>query len=459
MKWKRRAAELLLLSVLILALDIRHIESLYPPPTKWTRTYGISDNHDEARSLVQTNDGGYAMLGFTRHYLVGGVYTSDFWLVKTDSGGNTEWNRTYGAPTDMNLESGQSLIQTNDGGYALAGFISADGGLIDYDFWLVKTGSSGDMEWNRTYGGTDWDTATSVVQTSDGGYALAGATNSYGAGQSDIYLVKTDSTGNMMWNRTYGGSDTDFGQCVILTDDGGYVIAGSTDSYGAGNRDFWLIKTDASGNMQWNKTYGGTDMDSSYSVVRTSNGEYAIVGKTNSFGAGDHDFWLVKTDSTGNMMWNQTYGGTSAEEAYSIVQTVDGGYALLGWTRSFGAGGYDCWLVKTDSTGSVEWNQTYGEADSADCGRSVVQTINRGYAMAGWLNSVSGETDFWLVKTGSGGDVNGDGVVDIFDLSIVALAYGSFEGDPDYNPEADITGDGLVDARDLAVVTLNYGIG
>jgi len=432
---------------------------LYPPPTEWTRTYGISGNHDEARSLVQTDDGGYAMLGFTQHWETGWAYTLDFWLVKTDPAGNVEWNRTYGAPTSDYLESGGSVVQTDDGGYALAGYAGIWRTPYPYyDFWLVKTDSLGNMEWNQTYGGADTEWAGCVVQTDDGGYVMTGGTRSYGAGKTDVYLVKTGSTGNMQWNQTYGGADHDCGYSVVQTGEGEYVIAGVTDSYGAGDRDVWLIKTDSAGSVQWNQTYGGTYEDWGFSVVRTSDGGYAIAGETRSFGAGDYDFWLVKTDSAGNLMWNHTYGGIHKEEAYSMVQTSDGGYALAGSTNSSGGGSYDYWLVKTDSTGNMQWNQTYGGAENVACPWSVVQTVDGGYAMAGRLHAFL-ETHFWLVKTGSGGDVNGDGVVDIFDLSIVGRAYFTFIGDPDYNPDADLNEDGLVDMRDLAIVALNYGIG
>jgi hypothetical protein len=392
--------------VLILAFNIRQAGSLYPPPTEWTRTYGTVDNHDEARSLIQTDDCGYAMFGFTRHYTSGWVYTEDFWLVKTDPAGNVEWNRTYGAPTCMHLESGQSMVQTDDGGYALAGYLSHEGNPpTDYDLWLVKT----------------------------------------------------DSTGNMQWNHTYGGADHDFAYSVVQTGDGEYVIAGYTDSYGAGNRDVWLIKTDSDGSIIWHQTYGGTEMDWGSSVVRTIDGGYAIAGRTRSFGAGDYDFWLIRTDSDGEVIWNQTYGGMQIDEAHSLVQTNDGGYALLGRTNSFGTCNY--WLVKTDSLGNMQWNQTYG-GELSQIGYAVVQTVDGGYAMAGYSNyyiSPSyGVVDFWLVKV-CVGDVNGDGLINVIDLTLVSLAYGSFEGEPDYNPDADLNSDGIVDMKDMATVARNLG--
>ena len=216
-------------------------------------------------------------------------------------------------------------------------------------------------DWNKTYGGTMDDLAYSLVQTVDGGYALAGETGSSGAGGYDVWLVKTDSSGNQLWNRTYGGTYDDAAQALVQTSDGGYALAGWTDSFGAGGYDFWLVKTDSSGNMLWNKTYGGTQNDVAYSLVQTVDGGYALAGSTVSSGAGGEDVWLVKTNSSGNQQWNKTYGGTQDDAAYSLVQTVDGGYALAGYTNSFGAGGEDVWLVKTDSSGNQQWNKTTEE--------------------------------------------------------------------------------------------------
>jgi hypothetical protein len=368
-----------------------NVASQEPPPTEWNRTYGGTGN-DYAYALVQTSDGGYALAGTG---FVGGDHHA--WLVKTNSAGNALWNRTYGGTGG---ECPYALVQTNDGGYALAGIIQSGGAIYD-DFWLVKTDASGNMQWNMTYGGTNYESAYALVQTADGGYALAGWTRSFGAGGDDFWLVRTDASGNMLWNKTYGGTNNDELRDLVQTVDGGYALAGNTVSFGAGDCDFWLVKTDASGNMLWNKTYGGTGYDWADALVQTSDGGYALAGNTVSFGAGYNDFWLVKTNSAGNALWNRTYGGTNFDLADALVQTSDGGYALAGWTTSFGAGSADFWLVKTDAAGNEQWNRTYG-GTGGERPYALVQTNDGGYALAGWTTSFgAGNVDFWLVKVGS----------------------------------------------------------
>jgi len=360
---------------------------------EWNKTYGGTRN-DGAEALVQTGDGGYTLAGWTYSF---GAGDSDAWLVKTDASGTAQWNKTYGGTgTDM----ANALVQTGDGGYALAGFTGSFGAGRD-DFWLVKTDANGNAQWNRTYGGTNLDYVGALVQTDDGGYALAGSTNSFGAGGDDFWLVKTDAIGNVMWNKTYGGTDYDDANALVQTSDGGYALAGRTGIAGAGTDDLWLVKTDASGNMQWNKTYGGTDYDDAYALVQTTDGGYALAGITESFGAGNQDFWLVKTDTSGTVQWNKTYGGTSDDDAFALVQTSDGGYALAGWTYSFGAEGGDFWLVKTDAGGNMQWNKTNGGTDWEDA-YALVQTSDGGYALAGNTASFgAGGVDLLLVKTGT----------------------------------------------------------
>jgi hypothetical protein len=357
----------------------------------WSQTYGGTGS-DSVEVFIQTSDGGYALAGYTNSF---GAGSYDFWLVKTDADGNMQWNRTYGGPE---IDYGFSVVQTSDGGYVLAG-------TKNNDFWLVKTDADGNMQWNRTYGGLNNDWAFSVVQTSDGGYAMEGVTTSFGAGGRDGWLIKTDADGNMQWNKTIGGTDNDFLYSLVTTNDGGYAVGGHTYSFGAGAEDYWIVKTDAAGNIQWNQTYGGTGTDFDYRLIHTADGGYAMAGYTNSFGAGGMDCWLVKTDALGNMQWNQTYGGTGGDYGSRVLQTADGGYVMIGYTSSFGAGGTDFYVVKTDAAGNVQWNQTYGGTGNEQ-GEMAIQTIDGGYAIAGNTNSFgAGGQDFYVVKTDEDGIV------------------------------------------------------
>jgi hypothetical protein len=359
------------------------------PDEEWSKTFGGIDD-DRAYSVQQTSDGGYIITGITDSY---GAGSRDVWLVKTDSDGNKQWDKTFGG---TNIDDASSVQQTSDGGYILAGYTGSYG-AGGFDFWLVKTDSEGNKEWNRTFGETVRDEAYSVRQTSDGGYILTGFTESYGY---DFWILKTDSDGNKQWNAIFGGISWDVAHSVQQTSDGGYILAGYTGSYGAGFTDAWLVKTDSSGNKVWDNTFGGANTDWADSVQQTSDGGYILAGHTMSYGAGNGDFWLVKTDSDGNKQWDKTFGGTGRDEAYSVQQTSDDGYILAGFTESYGAGFTDAWLVKTDSEGNKVWDKTLGGANN-DRADSVQQTSDGGYILAGNTMSYgAGNRDFWLIKVG-----------------------------------------------------------
>jgi len=313
-----------------------------------------------------------------------------FPLINSVGASSEMWNQVYGG---SGSDFAHSLVETSDGGLAVAGCTDSFG-AGGADFLLIKTDEYGTMEWNRTYGGIGGDFAHSLVETSDGGFALAGVTDSFGAGGNDFWLIKTDSFGNVEWNQTYGGTDSSIAYSLVETFDGGFALAGSSGSplyfpIGSGTTDFWLVKTDAYGNMEWNQTYGGTGDEVAYSLVETSDGGFALAGEQS------RNFWLVKTDAYGNTEWNQTYGEAKYNHAYSVVEPADGGFVLASTNFQ---------LIKTDAHGTVEWNWTYGREDY-DTVYSLVETFDGGFALAGETYSFDDGNGFWLVKTDANGNL------------------------------------------------------
>jgi hypothetical protein len=387
-----RGLILALLSVSLVALFIEYAHA----QVRFVRAYG-RPGYNGANSVQQTSDGGYIVAGGTTYM---GTLNTDILLIKTDANGNLQWSKTYGEAGD---DVAYSVQRTADGGYILAGYTSSFG-AGDNDVFLVKTDAFGNIQWAKTYGGTSWDWASSVQQTSDGGYIVAGYTWSFGTG-GDILLIKTDANGNVQWAKTYGETGYDFAHSVQQTSDGGYIVAGGTYSFGAGWSDLFLIKTDANGDVQWVKTYGEAGDDVAYSVQRTADGGYILAGYTGSFGAGWGDIFLIKTNASGNLQWAKTYGGINGEIAYSVQQTSDGGYIVAGSTYSFGAGGYDIFLIKTDANGNIQWAKTYGGATS-DYAYSVQQTSDGGYIVAGGTGF-----NVFLIKTDANGDIGSCSIV------------------------------------------------
>jgi len=304
------------------------------------------------------------------------------------------WEQTYGGSQD---DRANSIIQTTDGGYVVAGYTSSKG-AGGFDAWILKLDNQGNLLWDRTYGGSQDDRANSIIQTTDGGYVVAGYTSSKGAGEVDAWIIRLDREGNKVWDRTYGGSHSDRANSLIQTTDGGYVVAGGTYSKGAGEVDAWIIRLDREGNKVWDRTYGGSHSDRANSLIQTADDSYAVAGFTSSKGAGGYDAWIIKLDSQGNQMWNRTYGGSRADMASSLIQTTDGGYAVAGYTSSKGAGGFDAWILKLDNQGNLLWDRTYGGSQD-DGANSIIQTTDGGYAVAGvtWSKGAGG-LDAWIFK-------------------------------------------------------------
>jgi hypothetical protein len=344
----------------------------------WRKTFGRS-NGDKGSSVEQTSDGGYIVTGLTTQPAGDG----DAWLLKVDSTGEKTWDVTIGGAAS---DAGNSVQQTADGGYIVVGYTFSYG-AGSRDAWLIKTDAVGNKVWDRTYGGSAEESGQSVAQTPDGGYIIAGKTCSFGAGAEDVWLIKTDGDGDTLWTRTFGVAGSDEGMSVQPTSDGGYIVGGYTISPATNDQSYWLIKTDSVGNKIWDRIYEGADGGVCASVQQTSDHGYIMAGPTFYYA------WLVKTDSVGNKVWDKTYG---ASTAVSVRQTSDGGYVFAGTYRD------DAWLVRTDAAGNKAWDKTFG-GGSLDQASSVRQTLDGGYIVVGYAYSFSRQACVYLIKTDANG--------------------------------------------------------
>ncbi len=300
-------------------------------------------------------------------------------------------------------DNGYSVAYALDGGYIMAGY-QRSYSVGNDDVFVAKFDSKGDLSWSKIWGGAAYDNAYSVTATSDGGCAVTGYTESYGAGNKDVFLVKYDASGNLSWSKTWGGIAEDIGYSIKQTTDGGYIVTGQTYSFGAGDRDIFLVRYDSSGNVLWDATWGRANGDWGWAAIEDSNGDFVVSGVSNS--GSNNDAVLIKFDSGGSFMWNKTWGGTSAEAGYSVIQSSDGGYAMSGVTSGYGAGGMDVFLAKYDSNGNLSWNKTWGGA-SDDRNFSLVMSDDDGYALAGnTLSFGAGSYDAYLAKFDSVGNLS-----------------------------------------------------
>ncbi|MFZ5434336.1 MAG: hypothetical protein ACOZB3_11275 [Calditrichota bacterium] len=355
--------------------------------TLWTGTYGTGiENY--AYAIEQTSDSGYIIAGST---LLSAESYRDVYLIKITAQGDTVWTRTYGGTGD---DEALDVKLTCDGGYILTGYTLSVGAIYS-DMYLIKTDSAGDTLWTRTYGNSGSDRAYAVQQTPDSGFIMAGTTS---LPTSDIFLVKTDRFGNLLWTTTYNLNGYDCAHSLQPTRDGGYIIAGVSTITGNHGRDVCLLKTDAQGTAEWWRTFGGTGVDVGYSVIQTQDNGFLVAGQTSSFGANSMDVYLVKADESGNLQWQRTHGGSLIDCAHSVVETPDGLYVMAGYSYSFGESLSDVFLLKTYDNGDPVWMRTCGGMLN-DQARAVRTTPDGGYIIAGSFGSDVSSSNCYVVKT------------------------------------------------------------
>ncbi|MHC1774159.1 MAG: T9SS type A sorting domain-containing protein [Lentimicrobium sp.] len=362
----------------------------------WQKSLGGSED-DHARSVIRTNDGGFVAFGSTSSNdgdITGSKGGIDYWIVKLDDTGNMEWQKSLGGSI---FEYAHEVIQTTDGGFAVVGFSdSGDGDITgnhgNYDYWVVKLDGSGEIIWQKALGGSSMDQAFAIRQTTDGGYIIAGASISddgdvtHHIASNDCWIVKLDASGNLSWEKSYGGRGSEFPQSIVQTIDGGYVFAGWTESSDGdvtanhGQRDAWVVKLNSIGDLVWQHSFGGSMTETASEIRQLPDGNYIVCGYSFSddgdlnSNKGEEDFWILKLDFSGNMLWQQSFGGSHADQCRAIAQSSDGSYILSGSsdsndgdvTGNHGNGNKDGWVLKLypdvlsiDALGPAEHRQIY----------------------------------------------------------------------------------------------------
>lgn len=401
------------------------METPFLGEVEWVKNFGGS-GEDAGYDIIQTMDGGYAILGYTNSIdgdLSGKTMAvSDYWLLKLDADGNMQWNKTYGGSKE---DLGQAVIQTTDGGYAIVGYAMSDDGDGSnnegfHDNWILRLDATGTVLWEQSFGFSGHDHSYDVVQTMDGGFFFAGfldvtlsnGEGNFGKGSSSLtrhgvgefWGTKLDADGNLQWRRYFGGTNNDRAHGVVQADDGGFVMTGFSESDDfdisntKGSYDFWVIKIDGEGTLLWEKSFGGTGIEVSYDIAKTTDGAYAIVGHTFSTDTdisknhGKSDVWLIKIDDNGNLLWEKTYGGAEFDDARGLSVTADGGFVIAGNSKSTDGdvtenrGENDLWFIKTDSEGNLTHQKSFG-GSGLDFGFDVVQSMDGSVVLVGVVAS------------------------------------------------------------------------
>ena len=403
------------------------------------KNYGGSKN-DVANAVVKTQDGGAAVLGYTQS--INGdisdktVEDFDFWILKLDAENNIQWSKTFGGSED---DRGNDILQTKDGGFAILGYskssnLDVQGNAGSQDFWMIKLDANGTISWSKTFGYLGADFGTTLLQTADNSYLITGVldvTASGGQGNSrnsqrhaggDIWAIKLSENGDLQWSKYFGGSFTDAPFGIVETEDHNFIIAGSSDSADVdisnnnGSYDFWVLKITSNGSLLWERSFGGSEIDEARAITATNDGNFIIVGDTRSADKdvsnnhGAADVWIIKMNTDGNLIWEKTIGGSSFDVARSVARAQDNGFIISGSSRSLNEGftnqgQNDALLLKIDAEGNLVWKQTIG-GDEIDYFYDAVQLNNASIIAVGETNSSNGDltenkgfSDALIIKT------------------------------------------------------------
>jgi hypothetical protein len=415
----KRFTFLILLSMALFACSKNDEQIPVITDTDFNIVYGGSSQ--QVYAATRNSDGAYILAGFAKNE---SNNSTDAWVLKMDRQGKLIWQKNFGG---SGFDGAYAIANTKDGGNIIAGFTySNDGDVTGYrgngDAWVVKLDNNGNKQWQTTLGGSASEHASSIAETNDGGFIVAGQTASTDGdvsnnqGGIDVWIIKLDKSGIKQWQKTFGGSASEGASSVIQTSDGGYIMAGWTYSndgdvmgYHAGwgmwvgNFDGWVIKLNKDGQLIWNKAYGGSRNETFNSIIESKNNSYIIAGNTKSSGDGDvgvnhgdNDAWILNIDRDGKIIWQKTVGGSNGDYADYITSTSDGGYMLAGHTSSNDGdvsgnhGGVDAWVVKLDQGGNKVWQRTLG-GSANDVARVVFERTNGSYVMVGSTGSTDGD--------------------------------------------------------------------
>lgn len=399
------------------------------------------------------------------------VFQTSFLLAQAPS---IQWQKSLGG---TGIEKANTVIQTSDGGYIAGGYATSNNGDVTgahggNDCWIVKLDTAGTLVWQKTYGGTGHEGITSILELAEGGYIVSASSASSDGdvsdsnGGGDMWILKLDAVGNLLWEKSFGGTSSDNSSNIRQTTDGGFVVAGTASSYNGdvvgqhGNADAWVIKIDALGNLVWQNALGGNSLDFADDIQQTTDGGYIVCGTNTStngdatFNYGITDYWILKLDTAGNLVWQKSFGGSNTERAYAIRQTIDGGYVIVGSSTSSDGnvtgshGSNDVWVVKLNATGTLIWQKALGGA-GVDLGRGIYQNADGSYIVGGYSASTDGDVtgnhgdkDAWIAKLTTTGtlvwqkSVGGSGIDEAYDIEMTSdghqvLAGNSFSSNGD----------------------------